>query len=66
MQMELAAFFIKFLTDRSDLVVDPFAGSNTTGAAAEKLRRRWISVEARDEYAYGSWGRFVKDEVPHS
>jgi DNA modification methylase len=60
MQMHLAAFFIQFLTDAGDLVVDPFAGSNTTGAVAEDLDRRWISVEAKQEYAEGSKGRFQK------
>jgi site-specific DNA-methyltransferase (cytosine-N4-specific) len=38
----LPAFFIKFLTAPNDLVVDPFAGSNTAGAAAEALDRHWI------------------------
>src|SRR5688500_8633258 len=37
----LPEFFIKFLTDPDDLVVDPFAGSNMSGAVAEALRRRW-------------------------
>jgi DNA modification methylase len=58
MQSGLATFFVKFLTKKGDLVVDPFAGSNTTGAAAEKLKRRWLSVEANAEYAEGSKGRF--------
>ena len=58
MQMGLASFFIKFLTDPGDVVLDPFAGSNTTGHAAELLGRRWVSVEAREVYALGSKGRF--------
>jgi hypothetical protein len=62
MQMGLASFFIKFLTDANDIVVDPFGGSNTTGYAAETLRRRWISVEASEQYARGSRGRFIKDK----
>jgi site-specific DNA-methyltransferase (cytosine-N4-specific) len=41
MPIGLAQFFIKFLTDEGDLVLDPFGGSNTTGAAAETLKRRW-------------------------
>src|SRR6266571_2173372 len=44
MPVEVAEFFINFLTDPRDLVFDPFAGSNTTGYAAAKLGRRWISV----------------------
>jgi len=54
----LAEFFIKFLTEPDMLVLDPFAGSNTTGAAAEKLGRRWIAIEPQDDYISGSMGRF--------
>lgn len=54
----LAEFFIKFLTDPGDLVLDPFAGSNTTGAAAEELGRRWVAIEPSAEYIEGSRGRF--------
>ena len=31
-------FFIKFLTNEKDIVLDPFAGSNTTGNVAEILK----------------------------
>jgi len=58
MPIELAGFFISFLTDPGDLVMDPFAGSNTTGAAAEKLGRYWLSLEAEEKYVLGSLGRF--------
>ena len=62
MQMGLAGFFIEFLTEPGDLILDPFGGSNTTGYAAETLKRRWISVEASMEYALGSKGRFEADK----
>jgi len=55
---ELPRFFIEFLTDPDDLVLDPFAGSNTTGAVAEQLRRRWIAVEKSREYCEDSELRF--------
>ena len=55
----LAEFFVLFLTDPGDLVVDPFAGSNTTGAMAERHGRRWVSFEANVEYIEGSRGRFA-------
>lgn len=58
MQSSLSAFFIQFLTDENDLVLDPFGGSNTTGSVAESLDRRWISVEADRGYVDGSLGRF--------
>lgn len=60
----LAEFFIKFLTKPGMLVLDPFAGSNTTGAAAEKLGRRWISIEPTDDYIAGSRGRFHGNLLP--
>jgi hypothetical protein len=59
----LAEFFIRFLTDDGDLVLDPFAGSNTTGAAAEALGRRWLSVEPQAEYIAGSVGRFTDSPI---
>lgn len=51
-------FFIKFLTKHGDLVLDLFAGSNTTGAVAEKLGRRWIAIELNELYLRGSKLRF--------
>lgn len=60
MPEEVAAFFIKFMTSPRNLVVDPFAGSNTTGATAEYLKRRWLSIEPMEEYIKGSRGCFVK------
>ncbi|MDZ8135658.1 MAG: site-specific DNA-methyltransferase [Nostoc sp. DedQUE04] len=53
-----AEFFIKFLTDEGDMVLDPFAGSNTTGFVAETLQRRWISFEINENYVMGSRYRF--------
>ncbi len=53
-----AEFFVKFLTDENDLVLDPFAGSNTTGFVAETLRRRWIAFELSQQYIEGSRYRF--------
>jgi len=53
-------FFIKLLTDSDDLVLDPFAGSNTTGAVAESLHRRWMAVEINDRYIKASKVRFTR------
>lgn len=58
MAKSLCDFFIKYLTAPGGLVLDPFAGSNTTGAAAEGLERRWIGIEPNDDYIDGSAGRF--------
>lgn len=54
----LASFFIRFLTKPGDIVLDPFAGSNTTGATAEGLGRRWVSFEAKADYIESSQIRF--------
>jgi len=54
MQLGLPKFFIEFLTEPGDIVLDPFAGSNTTGAVAEQLSRRWISIEIEEKYVTAS------------
>ncbi len=54
----LPEFFIKLLSDEYDVVLDPFAGSNTTGATAESLNRRWIAIESIEEYLRASKFRF--------
>lgn len=54
----LPEFFIKLLTQEGDIIVDPFAGSNTTGAVAEKLKRRWIAIETVKDYLEASKFRF--------
>jgi len=59
MPTALPEFFIRFLTDPRNLVMDPFAGSNTTGSAAEGLKRRWLSIEPDANFLAGSVGRFT-------
>lgn len=54
----LAAFFVQFLTGPGDLVLDPFAGSNTTGFVSELFDRDWIAIDAMEEYAEQSKIRF--------
>jgi adenine-specific DNA-methyltransferase len=41
----LLARIIQITTDPSDIVLDSFAGSGTTGAVAHKMGRRWIMIE---------------------
>lgn len=59
----LPEFYIKMLTDPHDLVVDPFAGSNTTGMVAESLERRWIAMEMDESYLEASRFRFEEDQI---
>ncbi len=63
MPPDLVEFFVRFLTDDGDLVLDPFAGSNTTGAVAEQLGREWLSIEANWQYASQSIGRFNPTKI---
>jgi site-specific DNA-methyltransferase (cytosine-N4-specific) len=57
----LPEFFIRFLTEPGDAVADIFAGSNTTGAVAERLGRTWLAVECDRDYAAASAFRFLAD-----
>lgn len=55
---DIPRLFIEFLTNPGDVVLDPFAGSNTTGFIAEQLGRQWIAVELSEEYLSNSQLRF--------
>lgn len=58
----LPEFFIRMLTDPGDLVLDIFAGSNTTGMVAEAERRRWLAFDLSTEYLAASSFRFLSAE----
>jgi len=62
----LPEFFIKFLTDEGAVVLDPFGGSNTTGATAENLNRRWLCFEVEEDYLKGSMFRFDPKKIVES
>jgi site-specific DNA-methyltransferase (cytosine-N4-specific) len=49
------------VTKPNDLVLDPFAGSNTTGRVAEDLGRRWIAIDVEQSYIRASGVRFGLD-----
>ncbi|MGV8093158.1 MAG: DNA-methyltransferase [Mangrovibacterium sp.] len=59
---KLPEFFIKFLTDEKDTVLDIFAGSNTTGWTAEQLDRKWLAFESDHQYLAASVFRFLESE----
>ena len=58
----LPEFFIRFLTQEGDLVVDIFGGSNTTGQVAEKLNRRGVRFDLSQEYVAASVFRFSSSD----
>ena len=61
---QLPEYFIRFLTDPGELVVDPFAGSCVTGVVAENLARQWVCCELSEEYLLGGRARFVPTVQP--
>ncbi len=63
---KLPEFFIRFLTEPGDLVIDIFAGSNTTGQVAEAERRRWFAFDERLDYLASSAFRFLESGSSHS
>ncbi len=63
---ELPAFFIKMLTDEEDVVLDIFGGSNTTGFAAEALKRKWLTFEMNQDYLVSSALRFLDGHSPEA
>lgn len=58
----LPEFYIHLLTTERDLVLDPFAGSNTTGAVAESRGRRWLAFDQREDYVANSRLRFHPED----
>lgn len=56
--IKLPEFFIKFLTNEDDIVLDIFAGSNVSGAVAENLNRFWLGFEMRRDFLEASKFRF--------
>ena len=61
MPLHLAEWIIKYLTKSGDLVIDTFGGSNTTGFAAESLKRHWKTIDNNKEFISMSSFRFIND-----
>jgi hypothetical protein len=60
MPVSVPMWFIQRMTEVGDLVVDPFAGSNSTGVASEQLGRRWMSIEKDGEVCTKAAQRLTK------
>lgn len=59
---ELPEFFIEFLTEPDDVVLDIFGGSNMTGWVAQNHDRNWITFEYQEKYLETSKLRFLTME----
>ena len=55
----LPQHFVRMLTAPGDIVLDIFAGSNTTGQVAEAEGRRWLAFEISKEFVAASAFRFI-------
>jgi len=48
--LELAQRVVRYYSFRNDVVLDPFAGTGTTGRAAASLNRRFVLIENEPKY----------------
>lgn len=58
----LTEWWVKYISPAGGVVLDPFAGSGTTGIAALRLGRRFLGAEMMPEYAQMARGRLAKAE----
>lgn len=58
--LELAQKVIKYYSFKGDVVLDPFAGSGTVGAAATGLGRRFVLFEINPEYV-----ELIREDAPN-
>ncbi|MCU0238362.1 MAG: site-specific DNA-methyltransferase [Pyrinomonadaceae bacterium] len=56
---ELLRQIIKASSNEGDLVLDCFAGSGTTLAVADELKRKWIGIDCSDESINTIFDRFL-------
>ncbi|MGB2464275.1 MAG: DNA methyltransferase, partial [Candidatus Puniceispirillaceae bacterium] len=54
----LPKYFIRMVTNRGDVVLDPFGGSCVTVEVPERFGRHWTCVESKENYLKGAKGRF--------
>ena len=57
--------FIRYFTNKNDLILDPFAGSGTTAVAARNLGRRFIVIEREPRYVEIIRTRLAEFNVKH-
>jgi DNA modification methylase len=63
MPEQLLGRIIRVSSNPDDVVLDPFAGSGTTLAAAKKLGRKWVGCELSEEYVRAATERLDKIQV---
>jgi site-specific DNA-methyltransferase (adenine-specific) len=61
--IDLPLFFIKLLSPENGLILDPFAGSGTTGIAALQLKRHCILIDNNKKYCDAAVARLHKEVI---
>lgn len=57
---QLFEMYIKNSTNQWDIILDPFAGSFTSGIACENTNRKWICIEKDEKYFEIGTNRLMK------
>ncbi len=60
---DLPEWFIKLLTKKGDVVLDPFLGSGTTALVAKSLARKYIGIEIKSQYVRLAEKRLKSNKV---
>lgn len=47
---KIISHFIKLLSNKNDVVLDPFMGSGTTGVCSRKMNRKFIGIDLDEKY----------------
>lgn len=55
---------IKASSNKGDIVLDPYGGTGTTAAVAQKLKRNYITIEKSEEY-YNLILKRLNDKITH-
>jgi len=62
--IKLGEWIISYLSNKGDIVLDPFCGSGTFCIAAKRLGRRYIGIDISEEYCEGARQRLRQTEEP--
>ncbi|MDR2772542.1 MAG: site-specific DNA-methyltransferase [Elusimicrobiota bacterium] len=57
---------LKLLTKEDDIVLDPFLGSGTTAAVAQRLRRKYLGIEIHPEFVEHAKNRIRQNINNHT